>query len=514
MTRFSLPAPIMGFFVRVRRFLTITWKRYRSLALWLQIIIGIVIIVGLLALGSFLSGLGAQSDTTTTTPTVTLSTVGDLAGNGSSVGIIGSVRSITEADILAQSGGTVTGVHAEVGAQVPAGFVIASLDNASQEAAVLQAEGAYDSAVAAREGASPTDIASNARNTYQTAYSTLDTLLKTDVDTFFGAPGPLGPTFLISPNPFDLNYFSPKRQAIINAMATWRTNLATADGSDPAVLLAEAQTDTQMVSSLLTDIATAATKNNTDASATQLAALATARAGVATLASSITSAKVAYQGQGTAASAGANASVKTALGSLRAAQAQLEKTLVRAPIAGQLNFMPLHIGDYVQPLMHVATVAQNGALEIVSYISEDDRALLSVGTKVQVEDQFPGVVTEIAPALDPVTKQIEVHIAVDGTSSLVNGQSVRVALPGAVAATTTVATGPILLPLTSLKLTPSARVVFSVGPDGKLVSHAVQIGDVRGDRIEITTALPSDLRIVTDARGLSDGEKVTVATTP
>jgi multidrug efflux pump subunit AcrA (membrane-fusion protein) len=175
-----------------------------------------------------------------------------------------------------------------------------------------------------------------------------------------------------------------------------------------------------------------------------------------------------------------------------------------------VNFLTLHVGDYVAPLTHVATVAQNGALEIVAYVSEDNRDLLVVGSKVKVEDEFDGIITSISPALDPVTKQIEVHVAVTGANELVNGQSVRIALSNAVATPAVAATGPILLPLTALKLTPSSRVVFSVGEDGRLVSHPVEIGDVHGDRIEVLTQLPGDLRIVTDARGLSEGQKVNV----
>ncbi|MEK7099740.1 MAG: HlyD family efflux transporter periplasmic adaptor subunit, partial [Patescibacteria group bacterium] len=195
-------------------------------------------------------------------------------------------------------------------------------------------------------------------------------------------------------------------------------------------------------------------------------------------------------------------------------QAQLEKTIIRAPIAGQVNFLPIRVGDYVTAFTHTATVAQNGALEIVSYVSESDRDLLAVGSKVTIEDKYQGVVTSIAPALDPNTKQIEIHIALSGASEIVNGQSVRITLPGAAKAVAVAdaPSGPLLLPLTALKLTPSARVVFSLGEDGRLVAHPVEIRDVRGDRIEVMTALPADLRIVADARGLSEGQKVNVAT--
>lgn len=508
-SRFTL-APLARRLSPVRAFLHTVWRRYRMLALWLQGVIAVVVVVGLLALFSFLSHLGQTTEMDNSIQTVTLAPVAELSGNGSSVGVIGTVRSITEADILAQSGGTVTALHTRVGATVPAGFVIAELDNASQRAAVLQAEGAYDAAVAAEQGASPKDVATSALNTYTSSYNSLDSTLKTDVDAFFGDPGPLGPQFLVSPNPFDLNYFPPKRLALAKAMDAWRSHLASASSQNAPQLLDEADAVTRQAAALVTDIATAAAKHDTDASATQLADLATARTNIASLQASITAAKAAYQSQGTSATLGVEANVKTALGALRAAQANLEKTLVRAPIPGQVNFMPLHVGDYVTALMHVATVAQNGALEIVTYVSEDNRALLSAGTKVAVEDKYQGVVTSIAPALDPVTKQIEVHVAVNGSTDLVNGQSVHVSLPNA-AATTTASAGPVLLPLTALKLTPSSRVVFTVGADGTLVAHPVDIGEVRGDKIEVLTPLPADLRIVTDARGLSEGQRVNVA---
>ncbi|MFM2330698.1 MAG: hypothetical protein RLZZ26_205 [Candidatus Parcubacteria bacterium] len=487
------------------------WARYRSLARWLQVVIAVVVALVLFGIFKMTQGSAVVADATVL-PAVTTERVDALAGAANSIAVIGSVRSVTEASIFAQSGGTVTALNASEGAYVDAGYLIAELDNASQRAAVLQAEGAYEAATAARSGASVSDIASSARNTYSTAYSTLDTLLKSDIDLFFGTNGGLGPQLLIGSTPFDISYFPKKRQAIADAMITWRGNLATAATTDPETLLDEAQSVVQMATALGNDLSQTATRSGTDATATQLAGLAAARSGFTALQASITGAKLAYQGQNTSATAGADASVKIALGSLNAAKAQLEKTFVRAPVSGTVNFLPLHVGDYVSQMSHVATVAQNGALEIVSYLSEESSANLAVGDQVTVENTYPAIITSIAPALDPVTKQIEVHFALTGKNSLVNGQSVRINLPSTAAATATTS-GPLLLPLTALKLTPSARVVFSVGDDGRLVAHTVDIGDVHGDRIEITTALPADLEIVTDARGFSEGQKVSFAST-
>lgn len=492
-------------------FLKRLWYRYRLLPVRTQWILGVVAIVILVFGGYKLTHLGSSEIEQTALPTVTVASVSALSGSGTSVTVIGSVRSVTEADILAQSGGTVTSVNASVGDVVPAGFVIAELDNASQRAAVLQAEGAYEAAKASQSAASVSDIAASARNTYATAYSSLDTLLKSDIDTFFGDEGGQGPAFLIGPSPFDVSYFPVKREALTLSMNDWRMHLGSAATADPQVLLDEADRILQQATALGNDLSLTANRPGTDATAAQLTALAAARSGVSTLQAQVTAAKTSYQGQNTSATAGASASVKIALGGLEAAEAQLEKTLVRAPVSGTINFLPIREGDYASPMTRVATVAQNGALEIVTYLSEDTRALISVGTKVTVEDSYPAVITSIAPALDPVTKQIEVHLSLNGTSSLVNGQSVRVSIPNALAQVTSTKE-PLLLPLTSLKLTPSAREVFSVGEDGRLVAHEVSIGDVHGDRIAITTELPGDLLIVTDARGLSEGQRVNLAT--
>jgi RND family efflux transporter MFP subunit len=434
--------------------------------------------------------------------------VASLSGGANTINIVGEVRSKSEASILAQANGVVEAVHTTLGASVPAGYVLAELENSSQAAAVLQAEGAYEAALASQHAVSANSAPIDANNTYHTAFSSLETTLAVYVDSFFGTQQATGPQLLITPGPTPTGDLSKKRAAITALMNDWRSSLPTSTAKDPMQLLAEAESTTQAVSIFLDELATAAFDPSSTATATQLADLATARSAVSTLRATIAAAENSYRSGSVSSTASVDASVKSALGSLRAAQANLEKTLVRAPISGTVNFFSVRVGDYVTALSHVATVAQNGALEIVAYASGDNRDLLFSGEKVDIEGDGHGVVTSVSPALNPETKQIEVHIAVDAPSTLENGQSVSVVLKSAPTAATT--TGPLLLPLTALKLTPSARVVFSVGADGRLVSHPVEIGDVHGDRIEVRTALPGDLMIVKDARGLSDGEKVTV----
>ncbi|MEJ0053440.1 MAG: efflux RND transporter periplasmic adaptor subunit [bacterium] len=531
MDRFGFFSNIRAFFLRVARGLRALWTRFRSLKLWQQGAIVLAIVVLIFA-GLRLTHGDAPASASDSVRTVTLASVAELSGGGDSRSIIGSVRSVTEADVLSQAGGTIRAVHTSVGASVPAGFVIAEIENASERASVLSAEGAYDAAVAGRSitalqaGNSATsfeEAKTSARDTYRSAYTTVDTVLTTKVDLFFGAPSAYGPRLLI--NSMDLQALSRRRATIDDMAGLWKTHLAAADNTDPEALLSETDRVTGTLSEFLADLASAANERDSGATADQLAALASARANVDGLRAALSAARDAYRAKATAAQVGAeqsvstgaqtasaDAGVKQALGALRLAQANLEKTIIRAPIGGTVNFLPVRVGDYVTALTHVATVAQNGALEIVAYVSEDDRASLAVGNSVTVEDSYTGTVTSISPALDPVTKQIEVHVGVTGGAKLVNGQSVRIGFP-ALAKPSLESAKTLSLPLAAVKLRTDSRVVFGVGEDGRLIAHQVEIGAVAGDRIEITTPLPADLRIVTDARGLSEGEKVNVAVT-
>lgn len=494
-----------------------TWTWYRGRAKWLQLVIGVLVLAVIFG-GLAFARSGSTPTDAAQIRTVTLQSVSSLSGDSTGSSIVGSVRSVTQADLLAQTGGTVRSVHTTLGARVPAGFVVADLDNAAQAAAVLQAEGSYDAAIAARNAQSLPDTQGSARDTYQAAFTSMDTVLHTDIDTFFGPMTPIGPELLIDSG--TVSDLSRKREALGQRIAAWQANLPGAQNANPAILLDQATVDTQAVSNFLLELASAANQQGSRATPAQLAALASARASVDATLARLAAAKAGLRTGTVSATASADASVKIALGSLRAAQANYEKTRVRATIGGTINFLSIKVGQYVNALERVATVANNGSLEIVAYIPEEQRTALAVGMTVSVEDKHKGIITAIAPALDPTTKQIEVHIAVDAAPDLVNGQSVRITLPSeAVApakapvsttASSTQVTSQILLPLTAVKLLPDSRAVFTVDTEGRIVAHTVTIGDVIGDRIEVTSGITPDMRIVTDVRGLSEGQKVQI----
>lgn len=514
---------------KVRAVSARTWIWYRGRKRWQQVAIAAALVVLLITLMTLLRG-GSAGGAEAQLRTVSVASVAELSGTGGSVSIVGTVRSVTEANILAQNGGTVRAVHTALGRTVPAGAVIAELENASERASVLQAEGSYESALAARSitraQAGNADVsleeeATSARNTFRTAFTAIDSVLTVEVQSAFGGNS-FNPGLAFGAGT-SARLSDEYRELRRTETEQWRQMLATADTRDPEELLNEAERIAQRLSAFLVDLARAAAQSDSGATDTQRTNIASARTKTDAQLAAISSARDSYRSKQTAAAVGsrqsestggqvasADAQVKTALGSLRAAQAQLEKTIIRAPIAGTVNYLPIRVGDYVASMTHAATVAQNGALEVIAYVGEDGRDLLAAGTEVTIEDGVPGVVTAVAPALDPTTRQIEVRIAVAAEGAkLVNGQSVRVALPDALAAAPIAETaGPLLLPLSSVKLRGNERIVFTVDEESRLVAHAVEIGQVRGTRIEVVAGLAPEMRIVKDARGLSEGQEV------
>ncbi|KKU78878.1 MAG: Secretion protein HlyD [Parcubacteria group bacterium GW2011_GWA2_47_7] len=211
---------------------------------------------------------------------------------------------------------------------------------------------------------------------------------------------------------------------------------------------------------------------------------------------------------GTDSGSSADGQVKSALGNLRGAQARLEQTIVRSPIGGTINSLSISTGDFVSPYTEVAVVSNNGTLEIIAYVTEEDAQFLVVEGTVTIEGGSTGVITRIAPALDPKTNKIEVRIGItNGTALLTNGASVRISANRAIKQAIQ---GENKIPLSALKITPGGAVVFSVSASSTLVAHSVSLGSLLGDEVQISAGLTPEMMIVTDARGLQDGMVVSL----
>jgi multidrug efflux pump subunit AcrA (membrane-fusion protein) len=139
-------------------------------------------------------------------------------------------------------------------------------------------------------------------------------------------------------------------------------------------------------------------------------------------------------------------------------------------------------------------------------VSESDRNRIAVGDTVRIDGETAGTITNIAPAIDPSTKKIEVKIATEG-ESLSNGDTVRVTIDtnGSLENITD-----IIIPIAALKVETNRVVVFTLSDTNILIAHEVETGPLIGNSIVIESGVTADMTIVTDARGLSEGDTVGV----
>lgn len=506
----------------------------------------------------FMLGRSGKSTDVAVAPdlrTVHVASVASLSRETEPLTLIGKVSSVSEASVKSESSGKIT-VYKKLGDAVVAGTVIAEIGNEAERAAVLQAEGAYESALVGlnrvKTGArsEQKDISAisndqaalsldsakiNAMNVINSTYSTLDDAVRTKTDITFSNPTNNDIRFLVGNSDSRMTMQLEEERSSIETVLSKRlsTNAALTKESDLLAELSAVEAETQATKQYLDDLLFVLNKGIASTQMPQFAIdgyktnATIARSAVIGQLSAITgakenlNAKLAAQGiseKQLAQTEGgdtndlmqAEAGVKQALGNLRSAQARLEKTISRSPLSGTINRLPVDTGDYISPFTEVAVVSNNTALEIVSYMSEEDMGDIAVGSNVTIEGGEQGVITKIAPALDPVSKKIEVRVGITNPkSNLLNGQSVQLAIERTSKGATNVPSK-LLIPLSAIKVTPTGSIVFTVDASSTLVSHEVTLGALLGDKVEIASGIDTDMTIVTDARGLQPGALVEV----
>jgi len=477
---------------------------------------------------------------------VTVARVSNLMNGGSALSVVAEVTSKSEAKISPETGGRVTRVRASLGQNVSEGQVLAEVENGSQRAAVLQAEGVYDAAKASLQKVqggtrdeqlaikqSAVDAARNgAVNTLLTAYASVESAINDAADPLF-TNLTVQPQFNVvvttdSQTKLSLENTRGLFNGIIAREAAQANSISAS--ADVKTELLKTEEEVRQTRVFMDNIIKALNAAVPSAEITQAeidaykASVAGARTSLTASLGAISSARTTLETaeksleEGVAGAvsediAGAEAAVKQAQGAYNAALANLEKTIIRSPISGTLNNFTIKLGDTIAPQQEVAIVSNNTALEAVAYLTEEDKARVVVGQEVAIEHGITGTITKIAPALDPVTRRIEIRIGLPATATkvLTNGQSVRVELSKDENAAPVAVEGPLSIPIAALKMEASRTIVFTVA-DNKLVAREIQIGKLSGQYVQVVSGIDANTEIVTDARGLKEGDEVRVRT--
>src|SRR4051812_37490008 len=117
----TIPRGIAGFWARLS-----IWARF-----------ALAIFVAVLVIGGFYVAKGSSGAAVADVPhlrTVQIASVSDLENDSTPLPLIGEVQSVNEAQIHTQTAGSITRLYRKLGDYVPAGSIIAELDNASERA--------------------------------------------------------------------------------------------------------------------------------------------------------------------------------------------------------------------------------------------------------------------------------------------------------------------------------------------------------------------------------------------
>jgi RND family efflux transporter MFP subunit len=500
-------------------------------------VIGVFIAaIALVGIGLFSFSGNTKDVVVENIPTVTSVTVA-LVQSMSSESVfsaVGTVEAVSEARLETESGGRITSVTVHIGDTIRAGSVLATLENNSERAALLQAEGAYEIALAgvAQSGVGESEAKeallaaqNNAISTYKTAYTTVSGIVFGTIDQYFSDPNAQLPGLRLGGTSYT-TFLNTERIAFRTILPKWQSGTLTLGAtSNIDSALAEATLNTTKVLAMVDafiDILNSEAPNslyNTEATYRSLAAamngertqlvntlsaINTAKTGLANAASAVERAAIS-SGTNSQLSI-ADAQVKIALGALRAAQATYEKTLVRTPISGVVNALYLKAGEYVSPGTPAAIVANNNGLEIKTAVAEAASIVLTIGDEVTIDGSATGTISAIAGAIDPTTGKVAVNVSISENSLLKNGTTVSIDFK-------TKAEGKsseISIPLEAIKMTGSGPVVFTIAPDSHtLLALPVTLGAIVGENVVVSEGITPTSVIVIDARGLKTGQVVT-----
>lgn len=446
---------------------------------------------------------------------------------------VGSLLAVSEAKLQTESGGRIVGVYTELGASVRAGTIIAKLEGASESAQLLQAQGAYEAAVAgARSGEVGVDGAKEALassitasiNTFQSSLITVDNILHNDIDIYFSISDGKAVGFKLDGRGKS-QQLNNERSALEVVYVSWVESKSMLSEKTVVATLEKARVDTIRISAFIDtltvivqdqDTTTEFKQEEKDAVVAQMFGL---RTSINAVLKQLEGAQAALDGAekavlqaeiagSTKVSSASSAQVKIALGSLRAAQANYEKTLVRTPISGVVNALYLKTGEFASPSTPAAIIANNNqGLEVTTSVSQEESVLLSVGDEVKVDKVATGTIAAIGGSIDPTTGKVAVKISVDKNPNLQNGSTVSITFVTAKSANVT----EVSIPLAAVKMTGSGPIVFTVhNENSTLVANPVTLGDIRGEEVVVISGITRDTDIVLDGRGQKEGAEVTV----
>lgn len=209
----------------------------------------------------------------------------------------------------------------------------------------------------------------------------------------------------------------------------------------------------------------------------------------------------------------ARARVDAARAVLDAQQLRGRQTRVLAPDSGVISARTATVGAVVGAGTELFRMIRGGRLEWRAEVTSAELGRIRVGTPVTVTAasgaQLAGRVRMVAPSVDPQTRAGLVYVDLPVSALAASPAKAGMFARGEFDLGTTPA---LTIPQPALVVRDGFNYVFVLNPDQRISQLKVQTGRLSGDRVEITSGLKAEQRVVVSGAGfLNDGDLVRVS---
>lgn len=198
----------------------------------------------------------------------------------------------------------------------------------------------------------------------------------------------------------------------------------------------------------------------------------------------------------------ARAQVTSAQGQVESAQAVLENTIIRAPVGGTITKVDVKLGELANSGKEIITIQDIGNLYVEANISEANIASLSLNQMVEYtfdalgsDRKFTGKVTAIDPASTVVSGVVNYKV----TASVDNFTEVRPGMTANMSVAVASRSGVLTVPL---------RAILTKDNGSKAVRVVLDEKKAVYEEKTVTTGLEADGGLVEIVSGLSEGQTI------
>ena len=204
----------------------------------------------------------------------------------------------------------------------------------------------------------------------------------------------------------------------------------------------------------------------------------------------------------------ANARVRVAQAQLGGARARIGRLDIRAPSAGLVLARNVEVGQVVGAgAGALFRIARGGEMEMRASLSQQDLSRVRVGMAASVKPigldrSFSGSVWQIAPTIDPQTRQGEVRISIPYDPSIRPGGFAE----ARIASGSTTAP---LLPQSAVLSDEQGNYVFVVNAKNEVERRPIKVGSIDDEGVTVVEGLTGQESVVLSAGAfLNPGQKV------